>query len=88
MVLQFRSDYLGMHKEQTGSTLVANTVPLLDETIKFTTLDEEESDGDDNKLSKILPKPIPLIARKTRRCLHCKKLLTKSFRTFRGEHRV
>ena len=30
MVMQFRNEYLGMNASQTGSTLIANTVPLLD----------------------------------------------------------
>ena len=89
MILQFRSDYLGMHPSQTGSTLVARTVPLLDETVKYTGLNDEDSDLEDNKDNKLsnlknIPKQIPLISRKTRRCLNCKKLLTKSFKTFKS----
>lgn len=35
-----------------------------------------------------MPKGLQLLSRKTRRCIECNKLLTKSFKTFRHEHKV
>jgi len=43
----------------------------------------EESNEEERK-EKPLPKGLPLLARKTRRCLDCNKLLTKAFKTFRN----
>lgn len=40
MILQFRNEYLGMNPSQTGSTLVAKTVPLLDENIQYSGLND------------------------------------------------
>ena len=87
MVMQFRADYLGLQASQAGSSILAPVHLSSDPELTFTTLDDED-EAEEDRGARNLPKGLPLLARKTRRCLHCKKLLTKSFKTFKNEHKV
>ena len=78
---QQRVSTVSLDSKLGSSRLLVDEEPLKTSGLLDDSVEEERKD-------KPMPKGLPLVSRKTRRCFDCNKLLTKSFRTFRNEHKV